>query len=87
MVPLYEGVYRFIDKGDKETPLPILPSGSPGINVMEDDITTLRCEGIAVDDDNEPAPYNVIQSDDVLPTPSLLTIDVEPQLDFRRQLE
>ena len=29
----------------------------------------LRCEGIAVNDDYKPAPDNVIQSDDVLPTP------------------
>ena len=36
---------------------------------MEYEISTLSCEGIAVDDENEPAPENVMQSDDVLPTP------------------
>ena len=54
------GVCRFRDEEEKETPLPILPSGSRGITVTESDITTLRHEGIAVDDDNSPAPDNVM---------------------------
>ena len=86
VVPPEEGVKRFRNKEDKETPLPILPSGSRGITVMEADIATLRREGIAVDDDNNPAPDNVMQFDDVFPTPSPLTVDVEPQLDFWSQL-
>ena len=53
---------------------------------MEDDISTLCCEVISVDDDNDPAPDNFMQSYDVFPTPSSPTIDVEPQLGFRRQL-
>ena len=40
---------------------------------MEADIVMLRCEWIAVDGDNKPAPDNCMQSDDVLPTPSSLT--------------
>ena len=87
VVPPEEGVDRSRDKENKETPLPILPSGSRGITVAEADITTLCREGISVDNDNDPAPDTVIQFDNVLPTPSSLTIDVEPQLDFWRQLE
>ena len=64
------GIDRFIDKKDEETPLPILPSGILGITVTEDDISMLYCEGISVDDDKDPAPDNVMQSDDVLPNPS-----------------
>ena len=56
MVPPEEGVDRFIDKWDKETPVPILPSGSFGITVTEANITTIRREGIAVNDNNDPAP-------------------------------
>ena len=81
MVPPEEGIDRFRDKEYKETPLPILPSGSRGITVTEAGITTLRCEGIAVDDNNKPRPENVIQYDDVFPTPSSLTFgfyDVNP---------
>ena len=73
VVPPEEGVYRFIDKEDKETPLPILPPGSRGITVLEADIEMLRREGIAVDDDNKPYHENFMQYDDVLPTPSSLT--------------
>ena len=42
---------------------------------MEADISTLRREGIAVDNDNDPASENVMHSDDVLPTPSSLTFE------------
>ena len=73
MLPPDEGVDRFRDKEDKETPLPILPSGSRGITLMEDDISTLRHDWISVNDNNHPSPKNVIQYDDVLPTPSSLT--------------
>ena len=69
MIALEEGVERFRDKEYGETPLPILSSDSCGITVMESDIYTLRCEGIAADDDNNPAPENFMQSDDILPTP------------------
>ena len=62
-----------MDKEDEETPLPIIPSGSRGITVTKAYIAMLRCEGIAVDDDNDPAPENFMQSYDVLPTPSSLT--------------
>ena len=86
VVPPKEGLDRFRDKEEEETPLPNLPSGSRGITVTEADITTLHREGIEVDDKNEPAPGNVMHSDDFLTTPSSLTIDVEPQLDFWRQL-
>ena len=64
---------RFRDKEDEETPLPILPSGSRGITVMEADITTLRLEVISVHDDNDPGPEKFMQSGDVFPTPSSLT--------------
>ena len=40
---------------------------------MEADIYTLHREGIAVNDDNDPSPENVMQSDYVFPTPSPLT--------------
>ena len=53
----------------------------------EADIAALRHEGTAVEDDNNPAHDNFMQSDGVLTTPSSLTIDVEPQLDFWSQLE
>ena len=53
---------------------------------MEYEISTLSCEGIAVDDENEPAPENVMQSDDVLPTPSSLTF-VFHGIDTWRQSE
>ena len=69
MVPPEEGADRFRDKEDEENPLPILPPGSHEITVTEDDIDTLRWEGISVDNNNDPAPESVIQSDDVLPTP------------------
>ena len=75
-----------IDKEDEDTPLPTLPSGSCGITVMEADTATLCSEGIAVDDNKDPAPDNVMHSDNVLSTPSSLTIDVEPQLYFWSQL-
>ena len=37
---------------------------------MESDIATLCCEGIAVNEDNNPPPDNSGHSDDVLPAPS-----------------
>ena len=73
MVPLEEEIDRFRDKEDKETLLTILPSGSHGITVTEADISQLRREGIAVDDDNKPTPENVMQYDDVLNNPSSIT--------------
>ena len=74
VIPLEEGVDRFRDNEDEETPLPILLSCSRGIIVAEVDIATLRREGIAVDDGNNLAPDNFMQSDDVFPTPSSLTL-------------
>ena len=73
VVPQEEGVDRFIDKEDEDTPLTILPSDSRGITVTEADISTLRREGIAVDDNNKTFPENFMHYDDVLPTPSSLT--------------
>ena len=73
MVPPEEGVDRFRDKEDEETPLPSLPSVSRGITVTEADIAIICSEGIAVNDNNKPAPENFMQSDDVFPTPSSLT--------------
>ena len=69
LLPPEEGVDKFREKEDKETPLTTLPSGSRGITVAEAEIATLRCEGIEVDDVNEPAPENFMQSDDVLTNP------------------
>jgi len=86
VVPPEEGVDRFRDKEEEETLLPILPPGSRGITVTEADITILYREGVAFDDNNDPAPDNFMQSDGVLPNPSSLTIYVEPQLEFRSQL-
>ena len=40
---------------------------------MEADIDTVLREGIEANYDNKPDPENVMQSDDVLPTPSSLT--------------
>ena len=65
MPPEY-GVDRFIDEDNEETLLKILPSGSCGITVTKDKIATFRCEGIVVDNDNEPAPENVLNSKDVI---------------------
>ena len=73
MNPPEEGEDRFRDKEDKDTPLPILPSGIYGITVMEAYISTLRREGIAVDEDNYPAPENFMHSDDVFNTSSSIT--------------
>ena len=67
-VPPAEGVDIFKDKEDEDTPLSILPSGSCGITVTEADIAMIRYEGISVTGDNYPAPDNIIQYDDVLPT-------------------
>ena len=64
-----ERVYRFRYKEDKETPLPILPSGSHGITATEAYIVTLRHEGIEVNDNKNPAPENFMRSGDVFPTP------------------
>ena len=73
MEPPEEGVDRFRDKEYKDTPLTILPSGNHGITVAESNIATLRYEGISVNDDNNPAPENAMQSDGILPNPSSLT--------------
>ena len=70
VVPPEEGVCKFRDEEYEETPLPILPSGSHGMTAAEAVITTLRHEGIAVDDDNRPAPDNVMQYYDVFPSPN-----------------
>ena len=75
MAPQEEGVESFIDKEDKYTPLPILPSGSCGITVTEADIATLRREVISFNDDNDPSPENVMHYDDVLPTPNHVPLD------------
>ena len=40
---------------------------------MEADISTIHRDGTAVDDYNEPDPKNIMQSDDVLLTPSSIT--------------
>ena len=69
MVPPEEGLDKFRDKEDEETPLPILPSCIHGITATEADIDTLRCDWIGVNKDKKPAPENAIQSDDVLPAP------------------
>ena len=73
MVPPEDGVERFRDKEEEETLLTIPHSGSCGITVTEAGIDTVLCEGIAVNNDNNPDPENVMHSDDVLPTPSSLT--------------
>ena len=46
----------FRDNQDEETPLPILTSGSCGVTVAKDGISTLSCEGIVVEYDNESDP-------------------------------
>ena len=51
MVPPEKGLYRFIEKEDKNNPLTILPSGSRVITVMEADISNILCEGISVNYD------------------------------------
>ena len=73
VIPLEEGVDSFRDNEDEETPLPILSSGSCGNTVTEADITTLRREGIEVNDNKNPIPENVMQYDDVLHPHSSLT--------------
>ena len=72
VVPHEEGVDRFRDKEEEETPLNIIPSGSNEITVKEYCIVTLRCEGTAVDEYNDPTPENAMHYDYVLPTPSSL---------------
>ena len=54
---------------DEETPLPILTSDSHNVPVTKYDIDTLFCEGIVVDDDNDPDTENVLHSEEVLPDP------------------
>ena len=73
MVTPEEGVDRFRDNEDEDTPMAILPADSCGITVMEAYIPTLQHEGISVDEDNYPDPENCMHSEDVLPPPSQLT--------------
>ena len=42
--------------------------------MVEADISKLHREGITADDDNNPAPNNVMQHNDFLPTPISLTV-------------
>ena len=72
MVTPEEEVDKYRYKEDGKNKLPVLPSGSCGITVEEDEIATLRCDGITVNDNNEPSYENFIRSDDVLPIPSSL---------------
>ena len=67
-----EGADQFRYKEDEETPLYVLLSGSRGVTVTEDNIYTLRCEGILVGYDNDTSPEIVLQSEDVLPAPETL---------------
>ena len=53
---LEDGVDRFRYKEDEDTPPHILTSGSRGVSVSKDNIATIRCKGIVVDDYNYPAP-------------------------------
>ena len=71
-VPLEDGVDRFREKEDEETPLPILNSGSRIVTFTKDDIVALRLEDIMVEDDNDPDPEKVFHSGDVLPAPKTL---------------
>ena len=68
MVPTEEGLYRFRYKEDKDTALPIITSVSFGITVTEADIAIILQEGTAVNDNTDPDPDNIMQSDDVFPT-------------------
>ena len=68
-MPPEDGVEGLRGKEDEETPLHILPSGSRGVTATKNDINTLRFEVIMVNNDNEPAPDNVYNSEDVLPAP------------------
>ena len=74
LVPQEDGVDRFRDKEGKETSLPILPSVSHGVTVKKYDISTLRHEGILIDNDNDPVPENVLHSEDVWPAPKTLNL-------------
>ena len=73
MVPQEEGVDRFRDREDEDTPLPIFPLGRRGITLAKADISNICCDGIAVDDKNDPTPDNFMHFDDFLPTLSSLT--------------
>ena len=76
VVPPEQGVDRFRDKEEEETPLTIIPSGSHYITVKEYCIATLRCKGIEVDECNDRTPENTMHYDYVLPTPSSLKFRV-----------
>ena len=55
-------VDRYKYEEDEETPLPILPSGNSSVTVTKDDIYTLHCEFITVNDENDSASKNVLIS-------------------------
>ena len=47
-----------IGRSDKESNLPIFPSGHT-MNIMEEGMYTICCIGIKMYDENDPAPQNV----------------------------
>ena len=57
------------DKKDEENPLPVLTYVRRGVAVTKGNIATLLHEVIMVLNDNEPAPENVLNYEDVLPYP------------------
>ena len=57
------------DNKDEENPLPVLNYVRRGVDVTKDNIATLLHEVIMVLNDNEPAPENVLNYEDVLPYP------------------
>ena len=73
-MPQEDEVYQFRDNEDEENLLIFPPSGSHGVTVTKENISTLRREGIVVDSGNYPAPENVFHSKDVLSDPEKLNL-------------
>ena len=80
-MPTEDGVDRFRDKEDKNTPLHILPSSSSRVTFIRYDIAKICCDCIVVEDNNDPAPDNVLKYEDVLPAPEKINFgfqDIDP---------
>ena len=72
-MPKEDGVDQFRDTEDEETPISIVTSEICDVTFMEYNISTLRCNGIVVDDDNDPEPENVFNHEKFLPFPETLS--------------
>ena len=71
-MPPEDGIDRFRDEEDEDTPMHILPSYSHGVTLTKENIYTLQRECTVVGDYNDNAPDNVSNSKDVLTAPEKL---------------